>query len=480
MLTFYDYLEQFCALGVITEGDSFIQKLSIEDSSTSSLKLVGNIEQLDSSKKGQLIRNIIRMALHISHYIASNYLTDKTTQRELAYLILVLARKKNFLAAYDHPLLRKLYCVKVQDEPIFKSCLVEINRRCSRNFEGFKISLERFDDGMGDGDEAYYPFTLFDFVEREYDKEGNMVAENMERAEKLIRMEKCRRLRARKKGVAVKMKDSLSLRMKKGLRNDSLLTPNNYTQGGQQIEMAEAEKTLKRLHDSDMLNSSVKKGRGGNDEKKNQFQRKDNKTRSKEAWKKRKEMEARERSEEFSRGNKNAAARPLNEINASSHRTIIPSVKKVKPKMSELSDVFIDPKKTRIAKKRKYQGLKGASKVDSGGAKGGLPGVNLGPEEGVKSHQQIGLGAYGSQKGHLVPRNLPSGSAQNIGRVNENSFTQPIQSLRQSKFNEGSIVGGAHGHQSKKFWQNLNFWIFRLFWRFRGLERFLSIKTPDF
>ena len=149
-----------------------------------------SIMELSSENRGRLIKNIIRLALHLCHFVACEYLTNTRAQREVAFLLICLSRKMIGIKNFKNGLFRRLYRVRISDKARFEAELEDLETEFRPIFDTFNIDLETFDDGFGDEKEAYQPFSLFDFVEREYDHLGNIVSDKLEGREKRIRREK--------------------------------------------------------------------------------------------------------------------------------------------------------------------------------------------------------------------------------------------------------------------------------------------------
>lgn len=145
MLTFYDFVEQFLAMGCLFADDKIksetINELDREQEQNLSQennkkKLEENFGQqgekdvklLSEISKRKLIENIERRCFDLSIQITHFYLTDMTKQKLLAYIILVLSREDNGLSSPDKPLLRNFYGIsreaKIEDlkNEIRKNC----------------------------------------------------------------------------------------------------------------------------------------------------------------------------------------------------------------------------------------------------------------------------------------------------------------------------------------------------------------------
>lgn len=220
MLTFYDYLEEFLSLGVLSEDDKIStsksqnqnsspqcitpepqesqilkftrnspDKKSISNSHKSSKQSTNylDITNLAPTARKHLLRSIFRLSLHISHFIASEYLTSINLQREIAFLVISLARKLLKIKDYSSPLLKDLYKVTINNEDYFNKNLAQLELDFSDIYRYFRVNFNEFDDGLGSDNEAFGPFGPFDLTEREYDKLGNAFEGNEELLKKIER-----------------------------------------------------------------------------------------------------------------------------------------------------------------------------------------------------------------------------------------------------------------------------------------------------
>ena len=207
MMTFYDYLEQFLAQGCIFEDDVIILSDSAQENQdfrereyTPDNKIKGPLDktqspyytpspqesqllriglrgnqispqgnineqhktpsrfirarELELNNRNSLIERIVSSALQIACKLAESYLTDSWRQREVAYLILVMARRANNLKMPDQHLFKELYKIKSQ---------IDFYAISEVHITNFPLkSIEDFD---------------FDTVERNYDQEGNLISD---------------------------------------------------------------------------------------------------------------------------------------------------------------------------------------------------------------------------------------------------------------------------------------------------------------
>jgi len=250
MMTYYDFMEQFLSLGVLIEDDivkimdkhNIVSSPSKEEREKVKLRRNGSdfyktpepeesqvlnfgsnkksegrlrsggadsaensankfieekmkVEAFDTLSKRGLIKNLHRMCLHLCHFIASNYLTDTRVQREIGYLIVVLARKMLRIENYENDVLRRLYRIEKRDSSEFIRCLEELEDDFKCILDNFEVDLHEFKDGLGQEKVAFGPFGPFDLVEREYDYLGNAISEQLEDREKKLRREKIKKKR---------------------------------------------------------------------------------------------------------------------------------------------------------------------------------------------------------------------------------------------------------------------------------------------
>lgn len=222
MFTFYDFLEEFLSLGILTQDDKILttqnqknpqspicitpeptesqilkfnqntpSKRSVANSHKSSFisSSILEVSSIAPTARNHLIKSLHRLCLHVSHFIASEYITDVTMQKEIAYLVITLARKCLNIKNYKSDLLKELYKVSIKDEITFIKNLSELEADFSEIFRYFTINFNKFDDGLGSEKEAFGPFGPFDITEREYDIEGNSVEPQEEYELKMERKE---------------------------------------------------------------------------------------------------------------------------------------------------------------------------------------------------------------------------------------------------------------------------------------------------
>lgn len=207
MMTFYDFLEQFLAQGTLFEDDVILlngdnsdhiknsgrdftpdNKIkgpgekaqspyytpSPQESQLLRLGLRGNsrspqpshnndahktpgrfirAKELELSNRNVFIENLASSALQIAHQIGKQYLTNTWRQRDIAYMIVVMARQANNMKLPDQSIYKELY--KIQNH-------VDFNQIAIQRLKDFEIlSVDKFD---------------FDPVERQYDSEGNLIS----------------------------------------------------------------------------------------------------------------------------------------------------------------------------------------------------------------------------------------------------------------------------------------------------------------
>jgi hypothetical protein len=190
MMTFYDYLEQFMQMGLVFENDRVREQLkrpekktnefadqispknqgkavelaqemekrgkSIDDKKDqyatggssgsfydSFLEILGVTKatidggegvkkalDLNHQETAMLIEKIERRCLDLAMHLAMRFLTDATVQREIAYLVVAVARKQSGVVDYDSRLLRKYYRVESRSQSDFKRAIDEIIKEC--------------------------------------------------------------------------------------------------------------------------------------------------------------------------------------------------------------------------------------------------------------------------------------------------------------------------------------------------------------
>jgi hypothetical protein len=199
MMTFWDYLEQFLALGFLFEDDFVLlndeeqlvyeaildpessvrenmEMMSFhtpepEESQVLTFDSVKNRQADDRRKKQRLekikvskmieehrnrvIDCILNRSLDLAKQVGKRFLTDTHVQREIAYLILVIARGENGLLDYDSERLRRLYKIEKRDKKEFDRCIREVPNKCPDN-------SDRID---------------FDAVQRKYTPEGELISD---------------------------------------------------------------------------------------------------------------------------------------------------------------------------------------------------------------------------------------------------------------------------------------------------------------
>ena len=112
------------------------------------------VKDLDHLSKNKILEKVISYAIQIAHEIGKDYLTDSWRQREVAYLILCLARIYSGISLPDSRVLRDLFDIDPEgDYSVLSQALVS---------DFSVISPEDYD---------------FDPVERKYDAEGNLISD---------------------------------------------------------------------------------------------------------------------------------------------------------------------------------------------------------------------------------------------------------------------------------------------------------------
>jgi len=75
-----------------------------------------NISSIGKKERFQLMEMIERRCLDLSQQLYSRYLTDATIQKEIAYAVIVTARKENLIQMADSKVFRKLYGIEIRNE----------------------------------------------------------------------------------------------------------------------------------------------------------------------------------------------------------------------------------------------------------------------------------------------------------------------------------------------------------------------------
>lgn len=108
-------------------------------------------KEVGATHHSQTVDKIERTCFQIAKSLLSDFITDPTDQREIAYAIVVMARKSQAIREPDRALLRTHLNIYVKKEGRFRETLEVINSRIEQD-----------------------PYNLnFDLVVRKYDKEGN-------------------------------------------------------------------------------------------------------------------------------------------------------------------------------------------------------------------------------------------------------------------------------------------------------------------
>ena len=164
---------------LVNEGDIEAQNLLLSTSLAQTPLKKGQISPMKSQKapkneilakklkkdyRNLLIKNIEKRALDLAQQASRRYMVNPRMQKELAYLIVVLARSENFLVEADSPRLREFYGVEDIDEGVFQQTLGQVAKECPNNARNLD----------------------FDLVFRKYDKMGSLAPEIEETPLRLI------------------------------------------------------------------------------------------------------------------------------------------------------------------------------------------------------------------------------------------------------------------------------------------------------
>ena len=120
------------------------EKIVDENRKTIPAKDLGDKEKTDT------IRNIEKRSFQLSLQIGAHFLTDPTKQREVAFLVLCVARKQAGLKTYDRQLLRSFYKLTPSSNEKLERAIEQLIANCPNDISTFK----------------------FDLVVRKYNKEG--------------------------------------------------------------------------------------------------------------------------------------------------------------------------------------------------------------------------------------------------------------------------------------------------------------------
>ena len=95
-----------------------------------------------------LMEFIERRCLDLAIQLSENYFLDPTAQKEIAYLIIALARKENSIRDYDSPTLRRLFKVKIRDEADFQKTIDRLSKECPNKAHvlQFDIAVREYDE----------------------------------------------------------------------------------------------------------------------------------------------------------------------------------------------------------------------------------------------------------------------------------------------------------------------------------------------
>lgn len=91
---------------------------------------IKNIQDFDYSDIEQLVENMERRCLDLAQQIGYKFLTDATTQKEIAYLIVVTARRENGIVDYENDFLRDYYDVEIRNDSKFHNNVTRLLEEC--------------------------------------------------------------------------------------------------------------------------------------------------------------------------------------------------------------------------------------------------------------------------------------------------------------------------------------------------------------
>lgn len=102
---------------------------------------------LKPHQKDSLARQVQQRALEIADQVSTIYITDPTRQRELAYLIVVQARRECKVLSYNSETLKELLQVVIKDEKAFNLMNTDLGLNCPPNkFEGIiNLAIRKYD-----------------------------------------------------------------------------------------------------------------------------------------------------------------------------------------------------------------------------------------------------------------------------------------------------------------------------------------------
>lgn len=89
-----------------------------------------SLQDFEQAELDLLVENIERRCLDLAQQIGYRYLTDAAIQREVAYLIVCLARRDNGIVHYENDLLRELYGIQIRNISDFHSKISKLVAEC--------------------------------------------------------------------------------------------------------------------------------------------------------------------------------------------------------------------------------------------------------------------------------------------------------------------------------------------------------------
>jgi hypothetical protein len=103
---------------------------------------------MPQEEANNMLNFIERRCLDLAQQISKNYMTKPTAQKEIAYMIICIARKENFIRDADNPLLRKLYGVTISNPAEFKSTMERVAQECPNkaNVLEFDLAVREYDE----------------------------------------------------------------------------------------------------------------------------------------------------------------------------------------------------------------------------------------------------------------------------------------------------------------------------------------------
>lgn len=102
---------------------------------------VSSISELDVLKKEQIIEKVERRCLDLCQQLIQKFLLDATCQKEIAYLIVAIARKEAGIINYETDLLREYYQVPIRNRAAFAKSMTELAKECPDNSDNLEFDL---------------------------------------------------------------------------------------------------------------------------------------------------------------------------------------------------------------------------------------------------------------------------------------------------------------------------------------------------